>query len=75
LWLFSSIVLLNSDNGTWTARVNTSNAEDSAHSAKVVMVVYGSKGKSEELLLENGQKNYQKGKADDFKVCPSLLHW
>ncbi|ELT98105.1 hypothetical protein CAPTEDRAFT_225952 [Capitella teleta] len=56
------------EEGIWTVQVTTSKAKDAGHSAQVVMVIYGTKGKSAEFVLDNGQKNYQKGETDKFEV-------
>ena len=61
------------EKGLWMVKTTTSQKKNSEHSSDVVMVIYGDKGKSEELPLVNEQPHpkYQPGQTDEFQVTYS----
>ncbi|KAH3887386.1 hypothetical protein DPMN_011402, partial [Dreissena polymorpha] len=53
---------------TWNVWVKTSDVSNAGTDANVVICLYGKKGKSEEIPLDNKGDNFEKGKVDLFKV-------
>ena len=48
--------------------VYTSDTRGAGTDSNVMMVLYGSGGKSEELLLNNETDNFERGNVDRFKI-------
>lgn len=59
--------MLHSEN-TWNVWVKTSDVKNAGTDANVGICLYGKKGKSEELILDNKGDNFEKGQVDHFKV-------
>ncbi|GAB1599835.1 lipoxygenase homology domain-containing protein 1 isoform X2 [Argonauta hians] len=53
---------------SWFVWVCTSERVRARTNAKVSIVVYGRKGKSEELLLNNGKNTFEAGQTDKFEI-------
>ncbi|XP_071964229.1 uncharacterized protein [Antedon mediterranea] len=55
----------------WKCFVTTSDINDCGMDKEVQLIAYGQNGKSNTMLLENGNNdNYQRGKTAEFKVNP-----
>ena len=53
---------------TWNVYVYTSDVSNSGTDANVGICLYGKKGKSDEIMLDNKSDNFEKGALDSFKV-------
>ncbi|XP_013416715.1 lipoxygenase homology domain-containing protein 1 isoform X2 [Lingula anatina] len=53
---------------TWFARIYTSDIRGAGTDANVYMVLYGDKGKSDEVKLDNETDNFEQGQVDKFKI-------
>lgn len=51
----------------WTVAVHTSDLSNAGTSANVHLVVYGEKGKSDDIVLSN-EGNFDRGSVDSFKI-------
>lgn len=52
----------------WNVAVHTSDIRGAGTDANVFMVLYGDKGKSEEIPLRNKTDNFERGNVDKLKV-------
>ncbi|XP_077979346.1 lipoxygenase homology domain-containing protein 1-like [Glandiceps talaboti] len=52
----------------WHVRVYTGEKTAAGTDAKVSICLYGSKSKSDEIILNNASDNFENGKEDDFKI-------
>ena len=52
----------------WNVMVTTSDIRGAGTDANVSFVLYGDKGKSESIELENKTDNFERGSVDKFKV-------
>ena len=52
----------------WNVSVHTSDLRGAGTDANVFFVLYGDKGKSEEIELANESNNFERGNVDNFKV-------
>jgi hypothetical protein len=52
----------------WHAWVYTSDLKNAGTDANVSIVVYGDRGKSDEVILKNKSDNFETGKCDKFKI-------
>lgn len=48
--------------------VHTSDVRGAGTDANVYLVVYGNKGKSDEVWLDNKSNNFEAGQTDNFKI-------
>ncbi|XP_053384453.1 lipoxygenase homology domain-containing protein 1-like isoform X6 [Mercenaria mercenaria] len=53
---------------TWNVLVRTSDVKNAGTDANVGICLYGKKGKSDEIILDNKGDNFEKGQMDHFKV-------
>ncbi|CAH1787210.1 unnamed protein product [Owenia fusiformis] len=53
---------------TWTAFIHTSDIRGAGTDANVFIVVYGDKGKSDDIYLDNKSDNFESGQLDKFKI-------
>ena len=53
---------------TWNVYVYTSDVSNAGTDANVGICLYGKKGKSDEIMLDNKSDNFEKGHLDSFKV-------
>lgn len=53
---------------TWYTWVHTSDVRGAGTDANVYLVVYGNKGKSDEVWLDNESNNFETGQTDNFKI-------
>ena len=53
---------------TWYVWVHTSDLRFAGTDANIYLVVYGLKGKSDEVTLDNASNNFEAGKTDEFKI-------
>jgi hypothetical protein len=53
---------------TWNVFVRTSDVKNAGTDANVGICLYGKKGKSEEIILDNKGDNFEQGQMDHFKV-------
>ena len=52
----------------WNVTVYTTDCAMAGTDSKVSFVLYGDKGKSEPIILENKDNNFERGSIDKFKV-------
>ena len=53
---------------TWFAWITTSDIRGAGTDANVYLVVYGNKGKSDVVKLDNQSDNFEAGEMDKFKI-------
>ena len=53
---------------TWFVWVYTSDLKNAGTDANVFIVIYGDKGKTDEISLRNKADNFESGQCDKFKV-------
>lgn len=53
---------------SWDVRVYTSDISKAGTNATIGLCLYGDKGKSEEILLDNKKEFFEKGRLDTFKI-------
>lgn len=52
----------------YSIRIKTGNKSGAGTDANVFIQMYGTEGKSEEYMLRNNSDNFEKNKADEFKI-------
>jgi len=52
----------------WNVRVFTSDVANAGTDAKVHMIIYGDKGKTDKAILSNKTDNFERGQLDEFKM-------
>lgn len=53
----------------WQVWVYTSDVKNAGTDSNVTMVIYGDKGKSDDIPLENKGDTFEQGQMDMFQVC------
>lgn len=53
---------------TWYTWIYTSDVRGAGTDANVYLVVYGNKGKSDEVWLDNESNNFETAQTDNFKI-------
>lgn len=53
---------------TWFVMVKTSDEKNAGTDANVRIVLYGEKGKTDDMVLDNKGDNFEQGKIDTFKI-------
>ena len=61
-------ILAFSTENTWNVWVKTSDVKHAGTDANVFLCLYGNKGKTEEVKIENKGDTFEKGQVDTFKV-------
>ena len=64
----TSLRKMRSSRSTWSVNVYTSNMKNSGTDANVYMVLYGDKGKTDDVHLKNKGNDFESGKCDNFKI-------
>lgn len=64
----TSLREIRSSKTTWQVWVFTSDLKRAGTDSNVYMVLYGDKGKSDEIILDNKSNNFEMGKCDKFKI-------
>lgn len=58
--------------GLWDVKVHTSQVKNPDVTAKLIVVIYGDKGRSAEIPLNESPIKLKRGQTEQFQVC---LHW
>lgn len=58
----------------WSLWIWTSDLPNAGTDAEVYFQVYGEKGKSDELILDNKTDNFEQGQVDRFMESITLFH-
>jgi hypothetical protein len=64
----TSLRQIRKSKNTWNVWVYTSNLKHAGTNSNVSMVIYGDRGKTDDIQLKNDKNNFEAGKCDEFKI-------